>query len=64
MSNIKTKFILIFQIISGHQIPKPNDSLKGEIIDPFVKIDIFGVPSDQADYKTKVIENNGEFYSE
>ncbi|CAG5115736.1 unnamed protein product, partial [Candidula unifasciata] len=47
------------EIISGYQIPKPNDSTKGEVIDPFVKIEMFGVPSDVAEYRTKVIENNG-----
>ncbi|XP_005089434.1 1-phosphatidylinositol 4,5-bisphosphate phosphodiesterase eta-1 [Aplysia californica] len=51
--------VLKITIISGYQIPKPNDSTKGEIIDPFVKVEIYGVPSDVAEYKTKVMENNG-----
>ncbi|CAL1547805.1 unnamed protein product [Lymnaea stagnalis] len=51
--------ILKICIISGFQIPKPKDSTKGEIIDPFIKVEVYGVPSDQAEYKTKVIENNG-----
>ncbi|BFZ04244.1 hypothetical protein BsWGS_07283 [Bradybaena similaris] len=46
-------------IISGYQIPKPNDSTKGEVIDPFIKIEVFGVPSDAAECRTKVIEDNG-----
>jgi len=57
--NRTTSKVLKITIISGHQIPKPNDTSKGEIIDPFIKIDVFGVDSDRAEYKTKVIDNNG-----
>ncbi|GFO41610.1 1-phosphatidylinositol 4,5-bisphosphate phosphodiesterase delta-4 [Plakobranchus ocellatus] len=46
-------------IISGFQIPKPNDSTKGEVIDPFVKVELHGVAADYNDFKTSVIENNG-----
>ncbi|KAK3697824.1 hypothetical protein RRG08_009035 [Elysia crispata] len=46
-------------IISGFQIPKPNDSEKGEVIDPFVKVELYGVAADANEFKTKVIENNG-----
>ncbi|XP_076450758.1 1-phosphatidylinositol 4,5-bisphosphate phosphodiesterase delta-4-like isoform X2 [Babylonia areolata] len=46
-------------IISGTQIPKPKDSKKGEVIDPFIKIEVHGAPSDCAEYRTKVINNNG-----
>ncbi|CAG2246501.1 PLCD [Mytilus edulis] len=46
-------------IISAYQIPKPNNSKKGEIIDPFVKIEIHGVKSDQQSVKTSVKNNNG-----
>jgi phosphatidylinositol phospholipase C delta len=51
----------VFQIISAYQIPKPNNSKKGEVIDPFVKIEIHGVKTDQQSVKTSVIDNNGEF---
>ncbi|XP_076116421.1 1-phosphatidylinositol 4,5-bisphosphate phosphodiesterase delta-1-like isoform X3 [Mytilus galloprovincialis] len=50
---------LIVKIISAYQIPKPNNSKKGEIIDPFVKIEIHGVKSDQQSVKTSVKNNNG-----
>nr|KAG5702905.1 hypothetical protein BaRGS_034678 [Batillaria attramentaria] len=46
-------------IISGSQIPKPKDSKKGEVIDPFIKIEVHGAPNDNAEYRTKVIQNNG-----
>ncbi|CAC5384877.1 PLCD [Mytilus coruscus] len=50
---------LIVKVISAYQIPKPNNSKKGEIIDPFVKIEIHGVKSDQQSVKTSVKDNNG-----
>ncbi|KAK7099384.1 1-phosphatidylinositol 4,5-bisphosphate phosphodiesterase delta-1-like isoform X2 [Littorina saxatilis] len=46
-------------IISGSQIPKPKDSKKGEVIDPFIKVEVHGAPNDNAEYRTKVIKNNG-----
>ncbi|XP_046367944.1 1-phosphatidylinositol 4,5-bisphosphate phosphodiesterase eta-2-like isoform X2 [Haliotis rufescens] len=51
--------VLKILIISGYQIPKPKDSEKGEIIDPFVKIELHGVHSDLKEYRTKTINNNG-----
>lgn len=29
-------------------------------MDPFVRVEIYGVPADQAKQETKYIENNGE----
>lgn len=52
--------VLFSQIISGVQIPKPNDSKKGEVIDPFIKIEVHGAPSDNAEYSSKVVTNNGK----
>lgn len=46
-------------IISGFQIPKPNASEKGEVIDPYVKVNLYGVAADTQEFKTKVVENNG-----
>ena len=48
------------QVISGYQIPKPRDSKKGEVIDPFLKIEVYGVKSDTQNVKTSVIDNNGK----
>lgn len=49
--------------MSGYQIPKPNDSKKGEIIDPFIKIEVHGVKEDTQQCKTSVKENNGKLKS-
>ncbi|XP_055899333.1 1-phosphatidylinositol 4,5-bisphosphate phosphodiesterase delta-4-like isoform X4 [Biomphalaria glabrata] len=46
-------------IISGFQFPKPKNSQKGEVIDPFVKVSVHGVAADEAKFRTKVIQNNG-----
>lgn len=50
---------LKMKIISGYQIPKPKDSKKGEVIDPFIKIEVHGAKSDNQQVKTSVIQNNG-----
>ncbi|XP_050408495.1 1-phosphatidylinositol 4,5-bisphosphate phosphodiesterase delta-4 isoform X3 [Patella vulgata] len=56
--NNNTKTLRI-TIVSGYQIPKPKDSDRGEIIDPFVKVEIHGVSSDYHEARTKAIDNNG-----
>lgn len=48
------------QVISGQQLPKVANSKDGAIIDPLVRVEIHGVPVDQAHQETKYIENNGE----
>ena len=52
--------IWTFQLISGFQLPKPKDSKKGEIIDPFLKIEIHGVSIDKQEQKSSVMKNNGK----
>lgn len=47
-------------MISGQQLPKVANSKDGAIIDPLVRVEIHGVPADQAHQETKYIENNGE----
>ncbi|NXP58463.1 PLCD4 phosphodiesterase, partial [Chloropsis cyanopogon] len=51
---------LTIQVISGQQLPKVANSKEGAIIDPLVRVEIYGVPADQAHQETKYIENNGE----
>uniref|UniRef100_A0A8C4UYF5 Phosphoinositide phospholipase C n=1 Tax=Falco tinnunculus TaxID=100819 RepID=A0A8C4UYF5_FALTI len=46
-------------VISGQQLPKVANSKDGAIIDPLVRVEIHGVPADQARQETKYIENNG-----
>ncbi|NXT40043.1 PLCD4 phosphodiesterase, partial [Pelecanoides urinatrix] len=50
---------LTIQVISGQQLPKVANSKDGAIIDPLVRVEIHGVPADQAYQETKYIENNG-----
>ena len=60
LSNVCVYLVYLVQIISGTQIPKPKDSKKGEVIDPFIKIEVHGAPNDNAEYRSKVIKNNGK----
>ena len=41
------------QVISGQQLPKVANSKDGAIIDPLVRVEIHGVPADQAHQETK-----------
>ncbi|XP_010143842.1 PREDICTED: 1-phosphatidylinositol 4,5-bisphosphate phosphodiesterase delta-4 [Buceros rhinoceros silvestris] len=50
---------LTIQVISGQQLPKVANSKDGAVIDPLVRVEIHGVPADQARQETKYIENNG-----
>jgi hypothetical protein len=49
-----------FKIISGQHIPKQYGSSDGDVVDPYVKIKIYGHPKDKVTYKTKFVKNNGE----
>uniref|UniRef100_A0A672P8F4 Phosphoinositide phospholipase C n=1 Tax=Sinocyclocheilus grahami TaxID=75366 RepID=A0A672P8F4_SINGR len=53
---------LVLKIISGQQLPKPKDSMlgdRGEIIDPFVEVEIIGLPVDCGKEQTRVVDDNG-----
>ncbi|MGH0138880.1 UNVERIFIED_CONTAM: hypothetical protein FKN15_068108 [Acipenser sinensis] len=53
---------LVLKIISGQQLPKPPDSMlgdRGEIIDPFVEVEIIGLPVDCCKDQTRVVDDNG-----
>ncbi|XP_061697409.1 1-phosphatidylinositol 4,5-bisphosphate phosphodiesterase eta-2a [Syngnathoides biaculeatus] len=53
---------LVLKIISGQQLPKPKDSMlgdRGEIIDPFVEVEIIGLPVDCTKEQTRVVDDNG-----
>ncbi|CAB1314677.1 unnamed protein product [Coregonus sp. 'balchen'] len=53
---------LVLKIISGQQLPKPKDSMlgdRGEIIDPFVEVEIIGLPIDCCKQQTRVVDDNG-----
>jgi hypothetical protein len=46
-------------VISGQNLPKPGGASKGEVIDPYVKVNLFGVGSDASECKTRVVRDNG-----
>ncbi|KAM9712342.1 1-phosphatidylinositol 4,5-bisphosphate phosphodiesterase delta-1a isoform 1-T1 [Menidia menidia] len=46
-------------VISAQQLPKINKDKQKSIVDPLVRVEIFGVPSDNASKETHYIENNG-----
>ena len=46
-------------IISAQQLPKPGRSRKGEIIDPYVEVELYGAHNDLYKKRTKTIVNNG-----
>ncbi|XP_040283331.1 1-phosphatidylinositol 4,5-bisphosphate phosphodiesterase eta-2 [Bufo bufo] len=53
---------LVLRIISGQQLPKPKDSMlgdRGEIIDPFVEVEVIGLPVDCYKEQTRVVDDNG-----
>lgn len=47
------------QVISGQQLPKVNDTKEKSIVDPLVKVEIFGIHADTAWQETNYVENNG-----
>ncbi|XP_045715577.1 1-phosphatidylinositol 4,5-bisphosphate phosphodiesterase eta-2 isoform X5 [Phyllostomus hastatus] len=53
---------LVLRIISGQQLPKPRDSVlgdRGEIIDPYVEVEVIGLPVDCSKEQTRVVDDNG-----
>jgi hypothetical protein len=47
-------------IISGQHIPKIGNSLEGDIINPYVKVKVYGHPADTFNFQTKLVKNNGK----
>ncbi|KRY02042.1 Inactive phospholipase C-like protein 2 [Trichinella pseudospiralis] len=51
---------MIVRILSANFLPKPSTTTsKEDVIDPYVKVETFGMPSDRVKYRTTVIRNNG-----
>jgi len=47
-------------VISGQQLPKPKASgAKGNTVDPYVTVEVFGIPADCAEERTKTVNNTG-----
>ena len=51
------------EILSGQHIPRPNNSEKGEVIDPYVEVKVRGHLDDYSNesnrHETKPVRNNG-----
>ncbi|GAB6030651.1 Inactive phospholipase C-like protein 2 [Chamberlinius hualienensis] len=55
-----TSQMLRLKIISGQNLPRPRGSTaKGDSIDPYIVVQIFGLPADCAEVQTKTISNEG-----
>ncbi|XP_029789683.1 1-phosphatidylinositol 4,5-bisphosphate phosphodiesterase delta-4 isoform X2 [Suricata suricatta] len=50
---------LLIQVISGQQLPKEDMTKERAIVDPLVRVEIFGVRPDTARQETSHVENNG-----
>ena len=47
------------QVISAHNLPKPQGAgAKGEVIDPYVVLELHGVPADCAEQRTRTAAQN------
>nr|KAF6450887.1 phospholipase C delta 4 [Molossus molossus] len=58
ISPFKTQTLLI-QVISGQQLPKVDNTKEQSIVDPLVRVEIFGVRPDITHQETNYVENNG-----
>ncbi|OCT61324.1 inactive phospholipase C-like protein 1 [Xenopus laevis] len=53
--------VLHIKIISGQNFPKPKGACaKGDVIDPYICIEIHGIPADCAEQRTKTVQQNGD----
>lgn len=56
-------FLTVFfvQVISGQNLPKPKGSgAKGDVVDPYVYVEIHGIPADCAEHRTRTVTHNGD----
>eukprot|EP00638_Chattonella_subsalsa_P003095 CAMPEP_0117747884 /NCGR_PEP_ID=MMETSP0947-20121206/8760_1 /TAXON_ID=44440 /ORGANISM="Chattonella subsalsa, Strain CCMP2191" /LENGTH=812 /DNA_ID=CAMNT_0005565389 /DNA_START=228 /DNA_END=2666 /DNA_ORIENTATION=+ len=53
------RYVLVIQVISGSQLPKPRGISRGEVIDPYVIVELFGVSEDKKRVQTRAIDDNG-----
>jgi len=61
-AEIKKSTKVVINIISGQHIPKPGQAKDGEVVDPYVKVKIYGHPSDKYTFTTNYVQNNGMNY--
>lgn len=50
---------LIVTVLSAQQLPKPELQKKGEVIDPYVIVEVLGGPEKQKPQKTSTVNDNG-----
>ncbi|XP_039089115.1 1-phosphatidylinositol 4,5-bisphosphate phosphodiesterase delta-4 isoform X2 [Hyaena hyaena] len=50
---------LLIQVISGQQLPKEDMTKERSIVDPLVRVEIFGIRPDTTRQETSYVENNG-----
>lgn len=55
--------VLHIKVLSAQQLQRPRGSTaKGDSVDPFVVIEVFGIPADCAEEQTKTIRNDSLFF--
>ncbi|MGH0156591.1 UNVERIFIED_CONTAM: hypothetical protein FKN15_031762 [Acipenser sinensis] len=53
--------LLHMKIISGQNLPKPKGSgAKGDVVEPYIYIEIHGIPADCTEQRTKTATQNGD----
>jgi hypothetical protein len=52
-------FALSVRVISAEQLNKPKGGRDDDVIDPFVTVEVYGVPRDCASFKTRTVHDNG-----
>ncbi|KAE8282145.1 Inactive phospholipase C-like protein 2 [Larimichthys crocea] len=53
--------LLHVKVISGQNLPKPRGSgAKGDVVDPYVYVEIHGIPADCTERRTRTITQNGD----
>ncbi|XP_074169480.1 1-phosphatidylinositol 4,5-bisphosphate phosphodiesterase delta-4 isoform X1 [Rhinolophus sinicus] len=58
ISPFKARTLLV-QVISGQQLPKVDKTKEGCIVDPLVRVEVFGIRPDTTRQETSYVENNG-----
>jgi Ca2+-dependent lipid-binding protein len=60
MASPSKAVVLKVHLISGQQLPKPGGARKGEVIDPYVSLAVYGSSLKEPVYQhSTVVENNG-----
>lgn len=53
--------LLHVKVISGQNLPKPRGSeAKGDVVDPYVYVEIHGIPADCTEHRTRTVTQNGD----